>query len=313
MASTVAKQQLQRRIAAVLQVVQQQVRLSGTCRSGDGGNSRSLRSSWTSRRHNSGSSSDSSSSAAQQPGAVAEGGAAAEGGAKLATPETAVPPPNARTIRGGPVSWLSLGLLVTTGVGLLTYYDGEKKRRIEVLKQRTATPTAGPSVGKAAIGGPFKLLNHEGKEVTERDFKGNWTVVYFGFTFCPDICPQELTKLAKAVDNVEKQIGLKIVPVFISVDPERDTVEQVRDYLKDYHPRLVGLTGSVDDIRQAARQYRVYYMKTDEDGSNYLVDHSIIMYLMDPNMEFVKFYGKNYDADTLTAGIIEEIQKVSKQ
>lgn len=167
----------------------------------------------------------------------------------------------------------------------------------------------GPSVGKAAIGGPFKLLNHDGKNVTEKDFLGKWTVIYFGFTHCPDICPDELQKLAAAVDKIKEKSGIDIVPAFISVDPERDTVEQVREYVKEFHPKLIGLTGSSDEIRNVARAYRVYYMKTAEEDSDYLVDHSIVMYLMSPKMEFVKFFGKNNDVDSLADGIIKEIKQ----
>lgn len=170
----------------------------------------------------------------------------------------------------------------------------------------------GPSAGKAAIGGSFNLINHNGNAVTDRDFLGNWTVVYFGFTHCPDICPDELQKLADAVDKIKEKTGIEIVPVFISVDPERDTVEQVREYVKEFHPNLVGLTGNPDEIKKAARAFRVYYMKTEEEGSDYLVDHSIIMYLMDPNMDFLKFFGKNYDVDALTDGIIQEIKQYKK-
>eukprot|EP00250_Pteridium_aquilinum_P030394 c4123_g1_i1 orf=387-1304(-) len=216
------------------------------------------------------------------------------------------PPPEARSIRGSPVSWLSLGLLVVTGAGLVYYYDQEKKRLIKDIKEESKP---GPGVGKAAIGGPFKLVNHEGNEVTEQDFKGNWTLVYFGFTHCPDICPDELQKMAEAMDIIEKKDGIKITPIFISVDPERDNVEQVRDYVKEFHPRLVGLTGASDNIRQVAREFRVYYMKTEEGGSDYLVDHSIIMYLMDPQWDFVKFFGKNYDVKGLADGIVEEIKR----
>ncbi|XP_068669243.1 protein SCO1 homolog 1, mitochondrial [Aristolochia californica] len=214
-----------------------------------------------------------------------------------------------KPIRGGPVSWLSFILLMLTGAGLVYYYDKEKKQHIEELKTTSTQPKQGPSVGKAAIGGPFKLLNHHGKPVTEQDFLGKWTLIYFGFTHCPDICPDELQKLAAAVDKIKEKAGLEIVPVFISVDPERDTVEQVHEYVQEFHPSLVGLTGDSDSIRQAARAYRVYYMKTEEEGSDYLVDHSIVMYLMDPKMEFVKFFGKNYDVDALTEGIIKEIKE----
>uniref|UniRef100_J3L9R7 Thioredoxin domain-containing protein n=1 Tax=Oryza brachyantha TaxID=4533 RepID=J3L9R7_ORYBR len=213
-----------------------------------------------------------------------------------------------KSVRGGPVSWLSFLLLLVTGGGIIVYYDKEKKRHIEELKNRTSAVKQEPSVGTAAIGGPFKLLNHDGKPVTEKDFLGKWTLLYFGFTHCPDICPDELQKMALAIDKIKEKTKMEIVPVFITVDPDRDTVEQVRDYVNEFHPDLIGLTGTADEIKKVARAYRVYYMKTEEEGSDYLVDHSIVMYLMNPKMEFVKFYGKNYDADSLADGIIKEIK-----
>ncbi|KAL3638080.1 Protein SCO1 1, mitochondrial [Castilleja foliolosa] len=174
----------------------------------------------------------------------------------------------------------------------------------------------GPSAGKAVIGGPFKLIDHNGKLVTDKDFIGKWNLIYFGFTHCPDICPDELIKMAEAIDKIKEKSGMEVVPVFISVDPERDNVEQVREYVKastnEFHPKLIGLTGSPDQVKSAARAYRVYYMKTEEEGSDYLVDHSIVMYLMDPNMQFVKFFGKNFDAATLADGVIQEIKQQKK-
>eukprot|EP00897_Mesotaenium_endlicherianum_P002948 jgi/Mesen1/2681/ME000167S01832 len=218
--------------------------------------------------------------------------------------------PKVGAILGGflakqPVSWGSLALLVLTGGGLLTYFNVEKQRRIQEVRKDK-------SVGKAAIGGPFSLVDQDGKTVTPEDFKGSWNLFYFGFTYCPDICPAELEKLAKAVDLIEKKGGIKVRPVFISVDPERDTVEQVKQYVREFHPKMVGLTGTVEAVRDAARAYRVYYMKTEEEGSDYLVDHSIIIYLMDPNMDFVKFFGKNNTAEALTEGVIEEIRNWKK-
>ncbi|KAM3217742.1 Protein SCO1 -like protein 1, mitochondrial [Capsicum annuum] len=214
-----------------------------------------------------------------------------------------------KSIRGSPVSWMSFFLLVCTGAGLVYYYDREKKRHIEEITNASTSVKEGPSVGKAAIGGPFNLIDHNGKSVTEKDFFGKWTVVYFGFTHCPDICPEELQKLAAAVDKIKEKSGIQIVPVFISVDPERDTVEQVGEYVKEFHPNLIGLTGSPEEIKKTARAYRVYYMKTEEEGSDYLVDHSIVMYLMDPKMDFVKFFGKNNDVNMLADGIIKEIKQ----
>ncbi|KAE8733447.1 Protein SCO1-like protein 1 [Hibiscus syriacus] len=171
----------------------------------------------------------------------------------------------------------------------------------------------GPTAGKAAIGGPFSLINDEGKRVTEKDFMGKWSLIYFGFTHCPDICPDELQKLTAAIDKIKEKAGIEILPVFISVDPKRDTVEQVHEYVNEFHPKLVGLTGSTDEIKKVARAYRVYYMKTAEHDVDW---HSLATcrmignwYLMDPNMEFVKFLGKNNDVDSLTNGVIKEKNK----
>lgn len=217
-----------------------------------------------------------------------------------------------KNVRGGPISWMSFFLLACTGVGLVYYYDREKRRHIEEINKASTAVKQGPSAGKAAIGGPFNLIDHNGKAVSEKDFLGKWNLFYFGFTHCPDICPDELQKMASAIDKIKEKSGLEVVPVFISVDPERDTVEQVREYVKEFHPKLIGLTGSSDEVKKTARAYRVYYMKTEEEGSDYLVDHSIVMYLMDPNMEFVKFFGKNMDDASLADGVIHEIKQHKK-
>ncbi|KAK6152528.1 hypothetical protein DH2020_015163 [Rehmannia glutinosa] len=201
-----------------------------------------------------------------------------------------------KPVRGGPVSWMSFLLLLCTGAGLVYYYDREKRRHIEGISNASNAVKQGPSVGKAAIGGPFRLIDHNGKSVSDKDFIGN-LLAYLGLFFST---------------FAEEKSGMEVVPVFISVDPERDTVEQVREYVKEFHPKLIGLTGSPDEVKNAARAYRVYYMKTEEEGSDYLVDHSIVMYLMDPNMQFVKFFGKNYDATSLADGVIQEIKQHKK-
>ncbi|CAI0426323.1 unnamed protein product [Linum tenue] len=109
-----------------------------------------------------------------------------------------------KPVRGGPVSWLSFVLLALTGAGIIFYYDREKKKHIEEINKSSQAVKEGPSAGKAAIGGPFTLVNHEGKKATEKDFIGKWTVMYFGFTHCPDICPDELQKLASAVEKISE-------------------------------------------------------------------------------------------------------------
>ncbi|CAN7010380.1 hypothetical protein IGI04_011704 [Brassica rapa subsp. trilocularis] len=217
-----------------------------------------------------------------------------------------------KDVRGAPVSWMSFFLLFATGAGLVYYYDREKKRHIQDINKNSIAVKEGPSAGKAAIGGPFSLVRDDGKRITEKDLMGQWTVLYFGFTHCPDICPDELIKLSASIDKIKEKSGVDVVPVFISVDPERDTVEQVHEYVKEFHPKLVGLTGSPEEIKSVARSYRVYYMKTEEEDSDYLVDHSIVMYLMSPEMSFVKFYGKNHDVDSLTDGVVKEIRQYRK-
>ncbi|XP_010467177.1 PREDICTED: protein SCO1 homolog 1, mitochondrial [Camelina sativa] len=217
-----------------------------------------------------------------------------------------------KDVRGAPVSWMSFFLLLATGAGLVYYYNEEKKRHIEDINTKSIAVKEGPSAGKAAIGGPFSLIRDDGKRVTEKDLMGKWTILYFGFTHCPDICPDELIKLAAAIDKIKEKSGVDVVPVFISVDPERDTVQQVHEYVKEFHPKLIGLTGSPEEIKSVARSYRVYYMKTEEEDSDYLVDHSIVMYLMSPEMNFVKFYGKNHDVDSLTEGVVKEIGQYRK-
>ncbi|PHU07593.1 Protein SCO1 -like protein 1, mitochondrial [Capsicum chinense] len=135
--------------------------------------------------------------------------------------------PNTRILQGQPdalssryarpVSWMSFFLLFCTGAVLVYYYDREKKRRIEEITNASTSVKEGPSVGKAAIGGPFSLIDHNGKPVTEKNFFGKWTVVYFGFTHCPDICPVELQKLAGSVDKISKPSQHSSVPIMDEV------------------------------------------------------------------------------------------------
>lgn len=194
---------------------------------------------------------------------------------------------------GGPVSFASLGLMLATGTGLFYAYKQVKDQRIQ---QATEQETV--SVGKAKVGGPFSMKNQDGKRFTDRDLHGEFALLYFGFTTCPDICPDELEKLSAAIDSVEQKTGAQIRPVFLSVDPERDTVRRIKSYVKEFHPRLIGLTGTQAEVDAAAKAYRVYYMKTD-DTKDYLIDHSIIMYLLDPNGDFVTFFGKNFTEEQL--------------
>ena len=149
------------------------------------------------------------------------------------------------------------------------------------------------STGKADIGGAFTLVNHEGKTVTEADFLGNPQLIYFGFTYCPDICPTALIQMARA-QGARGDKGDNIQHIFISVDPERDTVESLNAYVTaNGFPRgLIGLTGTVEQVEQAKTAFKVYAQKVEDDSSasDYTVDHSSIIYFMDKQGELVGFF-----------------------
>ncbi|OAN58187.1 SCO family protein [Sphingomonas sp. TDK1] len=142
-----------------------------------------------------------------------------------------------------------------------------------------------PPLAGARIGGPFSLVDQDGKAVTDSDFAGKYRIVYFGYTYCPDICPTDLTKIGAALRTLDKQAprtAQKIVPLFISVDPERDTPAQLKQYVGNFYPRLIGLTGKPEAIAQVAKAYAVAYMK-EPTPSGYLMGHTEVAYLMGPD------------------------------
>ncbi|KAF8823104.1 SCO1/SenC protein [Cardiosporidium cionae] len=153
------------------------------------------------------------------------------------------------------------------------------------------------TVGKPKLGGPWTLVNQRGNLVSDSDLRGKYQLLYFGFSFCPDICPLELEKQSQVIEELDKIFGPVVQPIFVTVDPGRDTVAQVEAYCREFHPRLMGLTGTPEQIKQITRSFRVYYnesIRTDDD--DYLVDHSIIQYLMGTNGKFKEFFGKNMTA-----------------
>lgn len=163
--------------------------------------------------------------------------------------------------------------------------------------------------GTALVGGPFTLTNQDGKRVTDQDFRGKYMLIFFGYTYCPDVCPSELQVMSAALDEMGPEAD-KIQPVFITIDPERDTPETMKIYVSNFHPRLVGLSGSAEDIAAVAKAYRVYYAKAKgtEDKSDYLMDHSTILYLMGPDGKFAKHFAYGTDAKALAEGLKQAIQ-----
>ncbi|HET7852352.1 MAG TPA: SCO family protein [Methyloceanibacter sp.] len=165
------------------------------------------------------------------------------------------------------------------------------------------TPQGGQPVqssGTALIGGPFSLVGADGKPVTDRDFRGRYMLIFFGFTHCPDICPAELQVIAQALDQLGDKAN-KVVPVFITLDPERDTPEAMANYVKSFGPNFVGLTGSPEAIAAAAKAYRVSYAKVENKNSpgDYSVDHSALVYLMDPEGRYVTHFSYGLGAEQM--------------
>ncbi len=158
--------------------------------------------------------------------------------------------------------------------------------------------------GKALIGGPFTLTDHTGRRVSEKDFAGRFTLVFFGYTNCPDICPAELQIISAALDQLGDK-AKNVTPVFITVDPERDGVKQMARYVGNFHERLVGLTGSAQEIRAVAKAYRVYHTKGQEESphADYLLDHSSYVYLMSPEGEYLTHFSYGTGVDKMATGI----------
>jgi len=147
----------------------------------------------------------------------------------------------------------------------------------------------GPVTGTAAIGGPFTLTNGAGARVTAAEVITRPTLLYFGYSFCPDFCPTDLARNAAAVDILEEQ-GVEAGLVFVTVDPARDTPEIASEYAAYIHPEMIGLSGSPEDIAAAAEAYRVYFRKAGDDPALYLMDHSTLTYLVAPGHPFLEFY-----------------------
>jgi protein SCO1/2 len=148
---------------------------------------------------------------------------------------------------------------------------------------RARIAEANKGIGKPLVGGSFHLVDHNGKDFSDADLKGKYTLVYFGFTHCPDICPEELDKMAGMIDLVKEKNGEGVLkPIFISCDPARDTPEVIRSYLKEFHGDILGMTGTWEEVKEVCKAYRVYFSTPPDvkPGQDYLVDHSIYFYLM---------------------------------
>lgn len=200
-----------------------------------------------------------------------------------------------------PVSTRSFALaaISVVAIGLVATYAVTRY----AASDRYAACRASNVAGAASIGGPFTLIDEDGRRVTDRDVLTTPSLVYFGYTFCPDVCPTDTARNAEAVDALEEQ-GYEVTPVFISVDPERDTPAVLKEWTDYLHPRMIGLTGTPEEIAAVAKAYRTYY-KVPEDRSDeyYLVDHMTQTYLMLPETGFVEFFNREMSAEEMASSV----------
>lgn len=163
--------------------------------------------------------------------------------------------------------------------------------------------------GEALVGGDFTLVDGTGKTLTNKDFRGKYLLVYFGFTHCPDICPTSLLLIQNAINHLGDK-AKKLQPVFITLDPERDTPAVVGPYVQHFGPGLIGLTGSAAQIKQAADAYKVYYRKVEDTGSamGYVIDHSGFIYLMGPDGKYITHFPHTIAEQSLTDGLAAAIK-----
>jgi protein SCO1/2 len=159
------------------------------------------------------------------------------------------------------------------------------------------------ATGAARVGGPFSLMDHTGRAVTDADYRGRLMLVYFGFTFCPDVCPTDLQAMAGALDSLGPDAG-QVSALFVTVDPERDTPERLAAHVALFHPGIAGLTGTPEQIREAARAYKVYYAKAaGSDPGAYSMDHSAFIYLMGRDGGFLEVIPHGADAGRIAEAV----------
>jgi len=182
---------------------------------------------------------------------------------------------------------------------------------IEMPEEKKEAKATGMSLGVPELGGDFELVNQDGETVTQENYADQYKLIFFGFTYCPAVCPTELGRMAKIMEGLG-ELEDKVQPMLISIDPERDTPEIIKAYVEQYHPKLVGLTGSQEQIDAVKDSFKVYASKVENEMMDeYMMDHSSFMYFMSPENNLIKLYSTKDKVGTMTEEIKAILQNES--
>ncbi|MEI8296013.1 MAG: SCO family protein [Alphaproteobacteria bacterium] len=202
---------------------------------------------------------------------------------------------------------VGLPLILLTIAGFLVY---RATKDIAVVWEKAEQES---STSAVFVGGPFRLVDSQGAIRTDSEFRGKYLMVYFGYTFCPDICPMALTNISQALPLLGNDRD-QVVPLFITVDPERDTQNALRDYSSHFHPNIIMLTGTLEQITPMMKSYRAYGTKVKDDkATDYLMDHSTLIYLMDRQGRLLRFFPHTTPGRELADGILAALTAEHKQ
>ncbi len=201
---------------------------------------------------------------------------------------------------------LVLGIALAAAM-VLWQVNKDETRRIQLQNQAIhGDRSAYCTPNSKNIGGPFTLTDQDGKTVSDADFRGKYLLIYFGYTYCPDLCPTGLQSISHALNQLSSDLN-KIKVLYITIDPARDTPAKLKQYVASFHPDIVGLTGAPEQIAAAAKAYQVYYAKGEQvDEHDYVMDHSSLIYLMDPDGKFLTTFPENVDPDTLVKALRDQ-------
>ena len=209
-------------------------------------------------------------------------------------------------------SWRALTLLAVALIGGGAVFIYSRDKPAEDARRGDAARLMNDLMsGKAQVGGPFTLEDQYGKRRSLADFRGKFVLLYFGYTFCPDICPTDLAAMAQAIRTLDAA-GHVLQPIFVTLDPERDTRELLRNYAAAFHPRFVALRGSEEEVRRVATAYKIYFEKVRPPGSSvYLIDHMAFVFLLDRDGRYVAFFPPGTTAERMAVMVCEVLASAS--